>query len=47
MTEYEKMKKEMPFNPVDKELIGIRTRSRELEIIYNGTQRYEMPMRER
>lgn len=46
MTEYEKMKKEVPFNPVDKELIGIRTRSRELELIYNGTQRYEMSKRE-
>lgn len=41
MTEYEKMKQNVPFNPADKKLISLRARMRELELEYNQTTRYE------
>lgn len=45
LTEYNKMKANIPFDPADNELIKIRAGMREKEMEYNQTTRYEMVRR--
>lgn len=45
LTELEKMKKNLPFDPADEALTARRTRMREMELLYNGTTRDESEKR--
>ncbi|MGN0326389.1 MAG: sugar O-acetyltransferase [Lachnospiraceae bacterium] len=45
MTEYEKMKQQLPFDPADPQLVAIRTAMRQMEMEYNATGRQEMSKR--
>lgn len=45
LTEYEKMKQNLPFDPADETLAARRTKMRELELLYNKTTRDESAKR--
>ena len=45
LTEYEKMKENLPFDPADEALVARRTKMREMELLYNRTTRDESDRR--
>lgn len=45
LTEYEKMKENLPFDPADEALAARRTKIREMELLYNRTTRDESDRR--